>query len=85
MVAACRGSGVAAIAAAVTAAIEDVTLTLSGRDVPAKAYAAIGTEAAYRPTSAGKPAIAAYAMDCGITTAAVVRPAIRSGRSHDSR
>jgi hypothetical protein len=69
----------------VTDAIEEVTLTLSGRDVPAKAYAAIGTEAAYRPISTGKPAIAAYAIACGLTTAAVVRPAIRSGRNHDSR
>jgi hypothetical protein len=73
VVAACRGSGVTAIAAAVTAAIEEVTLTLSGRDVPANAYAAIGTEAVYRPTSTGKPAIAAYTMACGITTAAVVK------------
>jgi galactokinase len=67
---------------AVSIAIVDVALTLSGRDVPSTAYTSIGTRAVYRPTSTGRPAMEAYAMAWGMTTAAAVRPAIRSSRSH---
>ena len=43
--AAASGSGVPATATAVTAAMEELTLTLRARDVPDRAYAAIGTVA----------------------------------------
>jgi hypothetical protein len=66
------------IAAQVTAAIEEVMLTQSGRNVPAKSHAAVG----YRSPLTGKTAIAAYAMAWGIAAAAVVKPALKSGRSH---
>ena len=42
----------------------------------------MGTSAVYSPTCTGSPAIVAYAMAFGMTTAAAVRPAIKSGRNH---
>ena len=62
--------------------IVDVVLTLNGRDVPRKAYSAIGTVATDSPTSTGSPASEAYATHCGTTTHAVITPATRSRRSH---
>jgi hypothetical protein len=38
--------------------------------------------ATYSPTWTGSPAMVAYAMAWGMTTAAVVTPAERSPRSH---
>lgn len=72
----------AATAAAVRADSVEVVLTDSGREVPARAYTSVGTVATYRPTWTGSPAMVAYAMAWGMTTAAVVRPATMSPRSH---
>src|SRR5579863_10320102 len=41
----------------------------------------MGTKTVYSPTCTGSPAIVAYAIALGMTTAAEVRPAIRSDRS----
>ena len=45
-----------ATAVAVMIAIVDVTLTLSGRELPSSAYTTISTSAAYRPSCTGSPA-----------------------------
>ena len=50
------GSPLSAIADAVSSEIVDVVLTLNGREVPSRAYSAIGTVATYNPTSTGSPA-----------------------------
>ena len=67
--------------AAVRMASVVVLLVLKGRDDPNKAYTNMGRSATYRPASTGKPAIIAKAMDLGMTTAAVVRPATTSARN----
>ena len=59
-----------------------VVLTLSGRDDPRMAYTTIGTMAVYRPTCSGSCVMVAKAIALGTTTAAVVSPAVTSGRSH---
>src|SRR5690242_708359 len=41
-----------------------------------------GTSAVYRPTCTGSPAIVAYAIAFGMTTAAEASPAMRSALSH---
>src|SRR5262245_1275474 len=61
-----------------------VELTLKTRDEPSSAYINIGTKAVYRPTATGSPATVAYAMAFGRTTAADVRPAMRSPRNAGS-
>src|SRR5215467_11306545 len=45
----------------------------------------VGKSAVYSPTCTGNPAIVAYAIAIGITTAALVSPASTSGRSHSFR
>jgi hypothetical protein len=61
--------------------IVEVLLTLKGRDVPSRAYITIGAKHTYSPTWTGNPAILAYAMACGITTAAAINPANKSNRN----
>ena len=65
-------------AAPVSAASVDVVETDSARELPTSAYANIGTSAVQSPTSTGSPAIVAYAIAWGMTTAAVVTPATAS-------
>jgi len=49
---------------------------------PSTAYTSSGTTDAYSPTTGGRCAIWAYAIDCGTRTAAPVSPAAMSpGRS----
>src|ERR1700745_3540077 len=45
----------------------------------------IGRNAVYKPTSTGRPAMVAYAIDFGMTTAAAVNPAMTSGRNQSLR
>lgn len=63
----------------------DVVLMLRARDPPSSAYTTIGTMHVYRPNSTGRPAIVAYAMAYGTTTAPAERPATTSRRAHPRR
>ena len=51
------------------------------QDEPNSAATIAGTMAQYKPYSGGMPASVAKAMPCGITTTALIRPAVASARS----
>ncbi len=69
------------IAVATRIAIVLVVETLSTRELPSRAYAAMGTTAVHRPACTGSPAMVAWAMAIGTTTAPAVRPASASARN----
>jgi len=60
------------------AAVEDVGLTMSWRQVPSSPYPSSPPMAANRPCWGGRPAIWAYAIACGTTSAHTVSAATRS-------